>query len=229
MSAFITGLKELSKLVDESENPEPSTNRVNWLKMASGQSASIRFVNELDEDSPSYDPSRGLALVAYEHTNPDDFRRKAVCTMDSEGRCFGCEMNDRGKEGCYKKKRFYINLLFKAEGEEPKVVTWSMGVRRNPTFAFILEYFKETSGISNLKWLLKRNGMGTDTTWTLMPKAPDAEPFDWGRALLESTGSVEAPNLEAALRKIPYADQEEFYLAVKSEPQQEVAESNIPW
>ena len=47
-------------------------------------------------------------------------------------------MNDRGKKGWYKKQRFYINLLFKAEGEDAKVVTWSMGVRRNPTFASFL-------------------------------------------------------------------------------------------
>ena len=41
MSTFITGLKELSKLVDESENPESlQPTESTGSKMASGQSAS---------------------------------------------------------------------------------------------------------------------------------------------------------------------------------------------
>ncbi len=218
--SFITGLKELGKLVEESE--ETTGNKVNWLKMAPGQTATIRFVNELDEDSPNFDAERGLALVAYEHTNPEDFRRKAVCTMESEGRCFGCEMNERGKKGWYKKPRFYINLLFDDGVEPPKVVVWSMGVRRSQTFAMIREYAIETGSISNLKWRIKRSGSGTDTTWTLIPGGPDATPFDWS--------DVEVPNLESALRQVPYSEQEQFFLAVKSnEVKDEVDNSSIPW
>ncbi len=133
-------------------------------------------------------------------------------------------MNNRGKKGWYKKSRFYINLLFDDGVEEPRVVTWSMGVRRSQTFAMIREYAIETGSVSNLKWRLKRNGSGTDTTWTLLPTSPDVTPFDWSK--------VEVPNLESALRQVPYSDQEQFYLAVKPEvkdPSEGVAESSITW
>jgi hypothetical protein len=222
MSTFITGLKDIGKLVDEGDTSTAPKTR--WLKVAPGQTVNVRFVNELDEDSPHYDSSRGLALVAYEHTNPKDFRRKAVCTMESEGRCFGCEMNQRQQKGWYRKPRFYINVLVDNGNDEPFVATWSMGVRRSTTFEMIREYAIDTGSISNLKWRLKRTGEGTDTTWTLIPTAPDAVPFDWS--------GVEVPNLEAALRQVPYADQETFYLAVNSNTdseKDEVAESSVPW
>lgn len=219
--SFITGLKDIAKLVDESEKPR-SSSKTNWLQVSPGQTVSIRFVNELDEDASGFDPSRGLALVAYEHSNPDDFRRKAVCTMEDEGRCFGCEMNERGKKGWYKKPRFYINVLVDDGVNDEYVATWSMGVKRSVTFETIREYAIETGSVSNLKWRLKRTGEGTDTTWTLIPTSPDAVPFDWS--------SVDIPNLESALRQVPYSEQEKFYLAVKSNNSADMtAESSIPW
>ena len=228
--SFITGLQDIGKLVDEAE-AQQNTTKTTWLNSSiqSGQSANIRFVNELDEDSPNYDPERGLALVAYEHSNPDDFRRRAVCTMEDEGRCFGCELNARGKKGWWRKPRFYINVLVDNGVDSPFVATWSMGVKRSVTFETIREYALETKSVSNLKWRLKRSGAGTDTTWTLIPTAPDAVPFDWGKAMLEATNSVQAPSLESALRQVPYSEQETFYLAVKSQPAEEVAESGVPW
>ena len=62
----------------------------------------------------------------------------------------------------------------------------------------------ETGSISNILWKLKRNGQGTETNYTLIPSAPDAEPFNWGE--------VKPYPLELALNKIPYAEQEAFYL-----------------
>ena len=218
--SFITGLKDIAKLVDEAEQPR-SSSKTRWLQVSPGQSVKVRFVNELDEDSPHYSEDRGLALVAYEHSNPEDFRRKAVCTMEDEGRCFACEINATGKKGWYKKPRFYINLLVDNGVDEPYVATWSMGVKRSVTFETIREYTLDTGSISNLTWRLKRTGEGTDTTWTLIPTAPDALPFDWS--------GIEIPKLESALRQVPYADQEQFYLAVKNPPKEEVAESSIPW
>jgi hypothetical protein len=218
--SFTKGLKDIAKLVDDMES-RASESKTRWLKVTSGQTVRVRFVNEMDEDSPHYSPDRGMALVAYEHSNPDDYRRKAVCTMEDEGRCFACELNAAGKKGWYKKPRFYINLLVDDGIEEPYVATWSMGVRRNATFSMIREYAVETGSVSNLSWRLKRSGEGTDTTWTLIPTAPDAVPFDWS--------GIEIPNLESALRQVPYSEQEEFYLAVKNAPKEEVAESSIPW
>ena len=68
---IVKGLKNINALVDKPKYDENSP-KVRWLKLADGQSAKIRFVEELDEDSANYNPERGLALVVKEHVNPKD-------------------------------------------------------------------------------------------------------------------------------------------------------------
>lgn len=219
---FITGLKEIEKLVEERQAAQAASSRkVRWLNVSDGQSVKVRFVNEMDESSPHYSADRGLVIVAYEHSNPQDFHRKALCTMDTEGRCFGCDMNERGVKGWYKKTRGYFNLLVDDGVEEPYVAVWSMAAPLSPTFDLLKEYFVETKSISNLTWRLKRSGTGNTTVWTLIPGGPDAVPFDW-------TG-IQIPNLENALWKVPFADQEKYYLGIKSAKEDETAEASIPW
>jgi hypothetical protein len=87
----ITGLAGIKKKMERPIMDDAP--RARWLKVEDGQSVKIRFINEIDPDSPNYDEKRGLAIVVAEHTNPKDYRRKAVCTLDDEGRCFGCEMH----------------------------------------------------------------------------------------------------------------------------------------
>ena len=86
--AILRGLKALEGL-DTGFEDGPKTK---WLGLADNESAKIRFMNELDEDSPNYNAENNVALVVSEHSNPEDYRKKAVCTMDSEGRCFACDM-----------------------------------------------------------------------------------------------------------------------------------------
>jgi hypothetical protein len=56
-----------------------------------------------------------------------------------------------------------------------------------------------------LTWKLKRNGQGTETSYTLIPGTPDKEPFNWSKVMSHF-------NLEKALSEVPYAEQEAFYL-----------------
>jgi hypothetical protein len=79
-----------------------------------------------------------------------------------------------------------------------------MGVSKQSSFNTIREYALETGSISNLSWKLKRNGQGTETSYTLIPSAPDSEPFEWS--------NFEPYNLELALNHVPYAEQEAYYL-----------------
>ena len=200
MSA-IKGLKNLNALL---EKPKYEGTKVRWLKLADGQSATIRFVEELDADSPYYDESRGEACVFAEHTNPKDYKRKAACTVDSEGRCYGCEMaRKEPKSGWRARNRFYCNVLVEDGLEDPYVAVWSQGISKQSAVPTLMEYYDDTKGISNVVWKIKRNGQGTETSYTLLPKGPDTEPFDWS--------SVEAHNLESVLREIPYSEQEAFY------------------
>jgi len=104
--SVVKGLKNINALLDKPKY-EGSAVKVRWVKLADGQAAKIRFVEELDEDSANYSESRGLAVVVAEHTNPKDYKRKAACTMDTEGRCFGCEMaRKEPKSGWKARMRF---------------------------------------------------------------------------------------------------------------------------
>jgi hypothetical protein len=202
--AIVRGLKDISALVDKPKYEGTGT-KVRWLKLADGQAVKIRFIEELDEDSANYNADRGLALVVSEHTNPKDYKRKAVDTMDTEGRDWAEEMHRKDmKAGWRARLRFYCNVLVDDGIEAPYVAIWSMGVSKQSAFNTIREYALETGSISNLTWKVKRNGQGTETSYTLIPGGPDKEPFDWT--------SVEPFPLEKALNKIPYAEQEAFYL-----------------
>jgi hypothetical protein len=198
------GLKAINALLDKPKF-DSSKPKVRWLKLADGQAAKIRFIEELDEDSANYNAERGLALVVKEHTNPKDYKRKAVDTMESEGRDWAEEMHRKdSKAGWRARLRFYCNVLVDDGVEEPYVAIWSMGISKQSSFNTIKEYAMETGSISNILWKLKRNGQGTETNYTLIPSAPDAEPFNWGE--------VKPYPLELALNKIPYSEQEAFYL-----------------
>jgi hypothetical protein len=216
--SVIKGLKDINALLDKPKYDENSA-RVKWLKLADGQSVKIRFIEELDEDSANYDAKRGLAIVVKEHTNPKDYKRKAVDTMDEEGRDWAEEMHRKDpKAGWRARLRFYCNVLVDDGIEAPYVAIWSMGISKQSSFNTIREYALETGSISNLTWKLKRNGQGTETNYTLIPSIPDTEPFAWE--------SIEPYPLEMALKKIPYAEQEAFYLGFDSPS---VTSSNIDW
>ena len=215
---IVKGLKNINALVDKPKY-EGTGSKVRWLKLADGQSVKIRFIEELDEDSSNYNEKRGLALVVKEHTNPKDYKRRALDTMESEGRDWAEEMHRKDpKAGWRARLRFYCNVLVEDGIEEPYVAVWAMGVSKQSAFNTIREYALETGSISNLTWKLKRNGQGTETSYTLIPGGPDKEPFDWSK--------VEPIPLEKALNKVAYAEQEAFYLGFDTPS---TGSSNIDW
>jgi hypothetical protein len=218
--SIIRGLKDINALLDKPKYDENRA-KVRWLKLADGQSVKIRFIEELDEDSANYSKDRGLALVVKEHSNPKDYKRKALDTMDTEGRDWAEEMyrkDPKGNAGWKGKLRFYCNVLVDDGIEAPYVAIWSMGVSKQSVFNTIREYALDTGSVSNLQWKLKRNGQGTETNYTLIPVSPDTEPFNW-------SGIAPFP-LESALNKVPYAEQEAFYLGFDTPS---VTSSNIDW
>jgi hypothetical protein len=217
--SVVKGLANINALVDKPKYDSDKP-RVRWLKLADGQAVKVRFIEELDEDSPNYNASRGLSLVVKEHTNPKDYRRKAVDTMESEGRDWAEEMHRKDpKAGWRGRLRFYCNVLVDDGIEDPYVAIWSMGVSKQSAFNTIREYAVETGSISNVQWKLKRSGSGTDTSYTLIPSAPDSEPYDWSK--------VEPYNIDLALNNVPYAEQEAYYLGFDT-PSASSA-TNVEW
>ena len=217
--SVVKGLANINALLDKPKYDSDKP-RVRWLKLADGQSVKIRFIEELDEDSANYDAERGLSLVVKEHTNPKDYRRKAVDTMDSEGRDWAEEMHRKDpKAGWVGRLRFYCNVLVDDGIDEPYVAIWSMGVGKQSPFNTIRDYALETGSISNLTWKLKRNGMGTETNYTLIPVGPDSEPYDWSK--------VKPYDLNLALNHVPYAEQEAYYLGFDAPSV--TSASNVEW
>lgn len=207
--SIITGLSAIRKKMDGPKFEDGP--KAKWLKLADGQSVKIRFINEVDADSPHYTQDRGLAIVVAEHTNPKDYRRKALCSLEEEGRCFGCEQHRKDPKAGWKAKlRFYTNVLVD-DGTEKYVAVWSQGVGpKSPTTTMLIEYAGDANSITNLTWRLKRNGTGTQTSYALIPLATDTEPFDWS--------GVEPFELEkVAVRSIEYANQENFFMGVDAD------------
>jgi hypothetical protein len=217
--SIVRGLKDINALVDKPKY-ESNGPKVRWVKLADGQSAKIRFIEELDQDSASYAADRGLAVVVKEHTNPKDYKRKALDTMDSEGRDWAEEMHRKDPKAGWKARlRFYCNVLVDDGTEEPYVAVWSQGISKQSAFNTLREYALETGSISNLEWKIKRNGQGTETNYTLIPMKPDSEPFKWD--------GIEPFNLDTVVRHVPYAEQEAFYLGFDNGSS--VTSSNMDW
>ena len=220
---IVKGLKNINALVDKPKYDENSP-KVRWLKLADGQSAKIRFVEELDEDSANYNPERGLALVVKEHVNPKDYKRKAVDTMESEGRDWANEQHRKDpKAGWKARTRLYINVLVDDGKEEPYVAILSQGTSGKTITPTLIEYAGEIGSITNLMWRIKRNGSKTDTSYTVIPLAKDESPFDFS--------GLELFDLEkTAVRHVPYAEQEAFYTGDTSGADESSAtSSNVDW
>lgn len=222
---FIRGLRAINETLDKPKAAQQSYQKTTWLKLSDGQSVKVRFPNELDDESPNYSDDRGLAVVVAEHTNPKDYKIKAVCTMDDDGRCFACEMhqkenasgNKEYKGGWRPKMRFYTNVLVE-DGSEKYVAVWSQGVSTKSAFNILREQAMETGSVSNVSWKMKRNGERTETSYVLIPSAPDSEPFDWS--------GVELFNLEKVVRTVAYPEQEAFYLGFDADA---TTSTSIDW
>jgi len=216
--SIIRGLTNINAIVDKPKY-ESNGPKVRWVKLADGQSAKIRFIEELDADSANYNEKRGLSVVIAEHTNPKDYKRKAACTIDSEGRCYGCEMaRKEPKSGWRSRLRFYCNVLVDDGLEAAYVAVWSQGISKQSAFNTIREYAIETGSISNLEWKIKRNGQGTETNYTLLPTKPDTEPYTWGE--------IELFDLDKVVREVAYDEQENFYFGFETTS---ATSSNIDW
>ena len=204
---IVKGLNNLNKALDRPSYGGGDSVKGRWLKLADGQSAKIRFLQELDPDSPKYDEQAGVGFIAIEHTNPKDYRRKAICSIDEQGRCFGCEMHRKDPKAGWKgKSRLYINVLVDDGSEEPYVAILSQGAGPKSATPEIIQYAGETGSITDVVWRLKRTGERTDTNYSIIP-LPTAE---------VAKSNHELYDLEKiAVRDIAYAEQENFYLGVE--------------
>lgn len=222
--SIVRGLKDLNKSLDKPVYTE-SGDKGRWFKAEDGESVKIRFMQELDPDSPMYNDKMGLGFIALEHTNPKDYRRKALDTMEDEGKCYGCEQHRKDyKAGWKARTRLYINVLVDDGKEAPYVAILSQGTSGKTITPTLIEYAGELGSITNLMWRIKRTGMKTDTSYTIIPLAKDEAAFDFA--------AFELFDLEkTAVRHVPHNEQEAFYNGEASAPAEEASasSSNVNW
>jgi len=219
---LVKGLKDLNKVMDKPQTSSGEGSKARWLKIDDLQSIKIRFLQELDPDSPQYNEKNGLGFIAVEHTNPKDYKRKALCTIDDQGKCWGCEQHRKDyKAGWKGRSRLYINVLVDDGKEEPYVAILSQGSSGKTITPTLIEYAGEMGSISNLMWRIKRTGTKTDTSYTAIPLAKDEAPFD--------SSGLELYELEkVAVRDLPYTEQEAFFNGEGGEESQP-ASSSVEW
>jgi len=188
--------------------------KTNWVALKDGDSLKIRFLQEIDPDSPNYDEERGLAFIASEIVDPSDYRKKCLDTLEDEGKSFGLEMHRKmqGSEG-YKggwkpKQRLYVNV-WDVEAQEVKIL--SQGLSGKSITPTLLEYAGDTGSITDKTFRIKRTGDAlSNTSYALMNLGEDKEPFDYS--------GIELYDLEqVAVRRVPYDEQAEFFGVAETE------------
>jgi hypothetical protein len=230
---IVKGLKAINSHVEAEEakySGSGDSTSAKWFKLGDKQSAKVVFLQELDSDSPNYSEKNDLGFLAVEHVNPKNWKRKAVCTLDEEGACYGCEQHKKDwKAGWKQKTRLYINVLVDDGSKDedgnpaPYVAVLSQGNGPKSITPTLIEYAGDDGAISDRWFTIKRTGAGaTDTSYTLRAgkehdvKVEDYELFD----------------LETVLRQIPYDQQEAHYLdgqeaaATEEAPKEPVSQDN---
>lgn len=206
---------EREERAKNADKPKPK-----YLRLGVDESVKVRFLQEMDTESRNYDPNRGVGVGAIEHQGLDgNFKFRANCTMDTEGRCWACEKSRTAKKdskdkGYSARKNYYINVLVdRGDGNEPEVYVLSRGL--NSSFvADLMEEAEEEGSITEKTYKLTRRGTGTDSTYSIREAKNDTT-FD-----AVDFDKIEVFNIEEqVLRKIPYEtdyekrvfSQEQFY------------------
>jgi len=212
MAEAIKGLAAIRKHQQEQKEKAEARDRpkAEWFKWPKGVNvATALFLQELDESATGFNADRGLGFIQVEHQapGPDGYKRRANCTLESEGECYACERHSQDyKEGWRQRQNLYINAMVDfGQGEGPKPVV----IQRNANSSFVqalIEEAVEENTITATNYRITKVGEGTTTQWLLKGLKDKFE-----------DNKVEVFDLEeTAIRQVPYEKQSEYYGAVYS-------------
>jgi hypothetical protein len=115
----------------------------------------------------------------------------------------------------------YINVLVDDGTEDPYVAILSQGSGPKSATPEVIQYAGETGSISNVVWRLKRTGERTDTNYSIIP-LPTSD--------VKSAEEHELFDLEKiAVRDVPYAEQESFYVGTSDSENAGSSFSSAEW
>lgn len=217
--------KTLKDILKKKQEQDERNNRpkVDYFSVKEGSSVFVQFLQELGEDSPTYDKDRGSALFLVEHVSPYNFRRKAECTYDLEGRCFACEMNQietkleiDGETKNYpwsQRTNMYIQLITE-EGDVKVLSRPAPGAVFDSLYGFAEE---ENEGSLTGQTFKISKGSKKNDKWELMPskKSIDVPAQPELIDLSESVGL-----------KVAYEEQKNFYIPQEKTESVSVADKN---
>lgn len=205
---IVRGLAGINKHVDQQGGGGDRV-KAKFFKLKDGESARVRFLQELDPDSAHYNESVGLGFLAIEHQAPGNFMKRCLCTIDEEGRCYGCEQFNAGEKGFRAKMKLYINALVTLPDGTKEVQVLSQGMGPKSVTPALIEAAGDYGSISNREFKLKRTGAGqTDTSYTLIPQDKDDSPYD--------VTQHEMFDLEKVVFQVPYEQQAAYFAGTGS-------------
>lgn len=202
--SVITKLADLEKIVEDSGKNYEDRPKAEWVKLKDGQAIQVDFLQELDPDSDNYNDDAGQILVVVEHTNPNNYRKRAECTAEEEGKCYGCEqykLNPKDNGQWKGKARLYANVL-----HDGTVKILSQGTSAKSITPGLVMAANDNKSVTNISFKIKRQGSDfNNTSYNLMPvigsKGVDASKF------LDQMYDLRT----VCTRQIPYDEQETFY------------------
>lgn len=194
MKGMISGIAGIKEAIENGPKGESA-----FLKLADGEAVTLRFLNEMDEEGKTYDETRGLCYGFYEHSEPDDYSKSFVCTLDDEGKCAGCERIAVNKKW-RAKGRLFFNVLIRAKrGEENVVKVFTTGTSEKSLAPILVEYATDYGSLCDRDYKLTRNGELLKTTYTLIPR--DVSP------LTKEDASYELIDLTSLVHHLDYDQQ----------------------
>lgn len=210
---LIKGLSKITEYNAEQARKREAANapKTEYLTLKKdGESVRVRFLQELDPDSPNYSEKNDLGVLAVMHQGPgpQGWKRRSLCTGD-EGECYPCEQRRLDWENWKKgTANLYINAVLNPDTDDEQVVVINQTTTSRSITPTLVNYAGETGSITDRVWKITRDGEGKDTSYNIV--AFDKKDFD------KSVEDYELYDLEKVIRHVPYEEQEAFFGAASA-------------
>lgn len=186
-----------------------------FLTIKDGESYKIRFLQEIDDESPLYDERRGAIAVVEEHTSPKDFKIRAVCTHEADGKCWACEQTQAVSDEKIARKwrprmRFYALVLVRNEDGPDKVKILAQGFSDKNVGSDIINIAEEFGQLGDRDMKISRKGSGmNDTSYSLLPLAE--------KPLTDEEKELDLIDISKFISYVEYDKQAAFYSGKEDE------------
>jgi hypothetical protein len=201
---FIKGLASVQEELSKRGGDFADRPKAEWVSLKGGESIKLEFLQEIDEGSPNFDKEKGTALFSLQHSNPDNWRKTAKCTVD-EGACYGCQ------RGWRQKLVLYVNVLVDDGAKEPYVAIWNRGLGKGSVAQDLINMAGDedfNNSITDKTFKFTRTGTTKDDTTYSLSALPKRTKYDLaGKELFD---------LEQYVFTVAPERQEAYYLDLKT-------------